>query len=63
MANKRIVRFTLELEFETDLRTSDDECDSAVRDELDNALKDPRIKSYTVIEQWTDVQDEEESGI
>ncbi len=62
MAGKRrVVRFTLELEFETGLRASGD--DSKVREELDDALSDPRIKSYTVIDQWTDEPETETPGI
>ena len=66
MAGKRrVVRFALELEFETGLRASGD--DSKVREELNDALSalfsDPRIKSYTVIDQWTDEPETETPGI
>ena len=64
MAGKRrVVRFALELEFETGLRASDDEYDSKVREELDDAFSDPRIKSYTVIDQWADEPETETPGI
>ena len=62
MADKRrVVRFALELEFETGLRASGD--DSKAREELNDALRDPRIKSYTVIEQWVDEPETETPGI
>lgn len=64
MAGKRrVIRFTLELELETGLRASDDEYDSKVREELDDAFSDPRIKSYAVIDQWTDEPETETPGI
>ena len=64
MAGKRrVVRFALELEFETGLRASGDEYDSKMRAELDDALRDPRIKSYAVIDQWTDEPETETPGI
>jgi hypothetical protein len=63
MASKRRAKFALELEleFETGLRASGD--DSKAREELNDALSDPRIKSYTVIDQWTDEPETETPGI
>ena len=60
---KRVVRFCLDIEFETGPRASDDEYDHKVRDELNDALSDPRIKSYAVIDQWTDEPETETPGI
>ena len=64
MADKRRARFILELEleFETGPRASGT-CDNKARDALNDALSDPRIKSYAVIDQWTDEPETETPGI